>query len=398
MQAAIYIHIPFCQRRCTYCDFNTYVGLLSLQDAYVNALLEEITLRAARWPGIRASTLFFGGGTPSLLSVENLDRIIRRVRQCWPLSQNAEISLEANPGTVDAEKMYALRKIGINRLSLGVQSSHSNELVLLGRIHTWPEAVTAFQYAREAGFTNINIDLMYGLPGQPLRNWTTTLESVLDLQPDHLSLYALTLEPGTPLAETLALEDIAAPDPDLAADMYDLATQRLHKAGFWQYEISNWARAIQPPSGIWSFPLAGAVESIGPNICHHNVVYWRNEPWLGVGAGAHSWFQGRRFSHHPHPKSYINAIRSGKLKGVDNEIISPSLAQDETMMLGLRLVEGVSETRFARFSDIGLYETYSGTIDRLIALGLVTWHQECLRLTAYARLLGNQIFQEFLRT
>ncbi len=397
MQTACYVHIPFCRRRCTYCDFNTYVGLLSLQDAYVNALLNEITLRAERYPGVEVSTLYFGGGTPSLLTADNLGRIIRRVRRYWALPQRAEITLEANPGTVNAANLIALREVGINRLSLGVQSSHSNELVLLGRIHTWAEAVSAYDMARQAGFTNINLDLMYGLPGQSLLEWAQTLESVLALEPDHLSLYALTLEPGTPLAETLALEDITAPNPDLAADMYDLASQRLHEVGFWQYEISNWARSDSPPPELWALPQNGIVESLGPAISHHNVIYWRNEAWVGVGAGAHSWSRGRRFSHHPHPQGYINAVRSGKLQGIDSEVITPALAQDETLMLGLRMVEGVSETRFYDRWGSGLYETYGKTIDRFSDFGLVTWLDGRVRLTTRARLLGNQIFQEFLR-
>ena len=397
MQTGCYVHIPFCQKRCTYCDFNTYVGLLPLQDAYVKAILDEINLYSSRHPGLEVDTLYFGGGTPSLLSVDNLDQIIRRVQQYWALPKNAEITLEANPGTVDAEKMFALRDIGVNRLSLGVQSSHSNELVLLGRIHTWPEAVTAFNHARNAGFTNINVDLMYGLPGQPLAAWEETLKEILALEPDHLSLYALTLEPGTPLAETLLLEDVPTPDPDLAADMYDAASSQLHKAGFWQYEISNWARSETSPSELWALPQNGTVESIGPYISQHNLIYWRNESWIGVGAGAHSWYRGQRFSHHPHPQSYINAVRSGKVKGAHNEVISSALAQDETLMLGLRLVEGVTDKRFQERWGSSLYDTYGEIIDKLTAMGLITFSGGRVRLTTHARLLGNQIFQEFLR-
>ena len=397
MQTGCYVHIPFCQKRCTYCDFNTYVGLLPLQDAYVRALVDEISLRAARWPGFKVDTLYFGGGTPSLLTVDNLDRIIRAVHNYWSLPQHAEITLEANPGTVDSEKIYALREVGINRLSLGVQSSHNEELMLLGRIHSWPEAVSSFKLARIAGFTNINIDLMYGLPGQLVKAWQETLDLVLALEPDHLSLYALTLEPGTPLAETLVLQDVAAPDPDLAADMYDSATQRLHEAGFWQYEISNWVKSETTPPGLWSLPPSGKVESIGSKICHHNVIYWRNEAWLGVGSGAHSWFQGRRFSHHPHPQSYINAVRSEKIKGAHNEVIPSKLEQDETLMLGLRMVEGVSEQSFQERWGNSLYEAYRETIDKFRSIDLLSQENGRLRLTTRARLLGNQIFQDFLR-
>jgi oxygen-independent coproporphyrinogen-3 oxidase len=238
---------------------------------------------------------------------------------------------------------------------------------------------------------------MYGLPEQQLDAWMQTLERVLALAPDHLSLYALTLEPGTPLAETIVLEDVAAPDPDLAADMYDIASSMLHDAGFWQYEISNWAKATEKPSKLWALPPEGEVESIGPNICHHNVIYWRNEAWIGIGAGAHSWLQGRRLSHHPHPQSYINAIRSANLNGLHKEVIVPSLAQDETLMLGLRMVEGVTEQRFNKRYGIGLYATYHTTIDEFNEIGLMSKRNGRVRLTAKARLLSNQIFLEFLR-
>ncbi|TFG68179.1 MAG: radical SAM protein, partial [Anaerolineales bacterium] len=296
-----------------------------------------------------------------------------------------------------AEKLNALRQMGVNRLSMGVQSSHSDELVLLGRIHTWAEAVDAFTLARKAGFDNISMDLMYGLPGQALQPLEETLERVLALEPDHLSLYALTLEPGTPLAETLALGDIPVPDPDLAADMYDAASQHLLDAGFWQYEISNWARSDVLAPELWALPESGNVDSIGTTISQHNVIYWRNEAWLGIGAGAHSWLYGRRFSHHPHPQSYIHAVHAGDLRGIDNEIIPTALAQDETLMLGLRLVEGVSSKQFRERWGVGLTETYGATIDKLVSYGLLIWQEGRLRLTTRARLLGNQIFQEFLR-
>lgn len=396
-QTGCYIHIPFCQQRCTYCDFNTYVGLLSLQDAYVKAINDEIRLQAGRWPGLQVDTLYFGGGTPSLLSVENISRIIRRVRRYFGLPQYAEVTMEANPGTVSYEKLCELRKAGVNRLSFGVQSSHSDELLLLGRIHTWLEAVDAFQMARQAGFENISIDLMYGLPGQSLEAWIETLHHTLELGPDHLSLYALTLEPGTPLAETLALANVNLEDQDIVADMYDSASELLLEYQFWQYEISNWARAESHAPAIWAYPPEGNVESISRFICQHNLIYWRNEAWIGIGAGAHSWFRGKRFSQHPHPKSYINAIRSGRLKGVESEVIPAALAQDETMMLGLRLVEGVSEHRFSERWGVSLFGIYKDIVEKLGNFGFLSVTDHHVRLSPHVRLLGNQIFQEFLR-
>ena len=233
-QVGLYVHVPFCVQRCTYCDFNTYAGLLSLEDDYVAAIVQEARLRAERADSARARTLYFGGGTPSLLALEDLESLVEAVRREFRLPWGAEVTLEANPGTIDQAYLVGLREAGITRLSLGVQSSHSGELLLLGRIHTWRDAVESYEAARSAGFDNISLDLMYGLPGQTLDQWLKTVRRCLDLGPDHLSLYALTLEPGTPLAETLTLGDVPSPDPDLSADMYEVASELLHDAGFWQ--------------------------------------------------------------------------------------------------------------------------------------------------------------------
>jgi oxygen-independent coproporphyrinogen-3 oxidase len=397
MNTGCYIHIPFCRQRCNYCDFNTYVGLLTLQDEYVSAILEEIERTKLRNPGLRVNTLYFGGGTPSLLSVDNIKRIISRTQRSLMLPKHAEITLEANPGTIDDAKMKALNAAGLNRISLGVQSSHSSELLFLGRNHTWQEAVDVYYSAINAGFENISIDLMYGLPGQSIKSWRETLLRVLDLSPQHLSLYALTLETGTPLALTLLMENISLPDADLAADMYDIATHILHSAGYWQYEISNWAKAHREVPAIWALPPDGVIENISPYICHHNIIYWRNETWIGFGAGAHSWFNGRRFSQHPHPKSYINAVKSGKIKGAHHEYIAPALAQDETLILGLRLVEGVSDSLFYDRWGVSLFEEYAEQINKLTEYNLLSQAGDRIRLSPSSRLLGNQIFQEFLR-
>lgn len=398
MKIGIYVHIPFCIQRCTYCDFNTYTGLLSLEDAYVAALVEEIRLRAERAISVQGRTLYFGGGTPSLLDPESVAEIVHAAQRYLHLPWDAEVTLEANPGTITVDYLTELQDIGVNRLSLGVQSSHSRELVMLGRIHTWQEAVASFEHARDAGFENISLDLMFGLPGQTLAAWLATLKACLELAPDHLSLYALTLESGTPLAETLALNSIAEPDPDLAADMYEAASEVLHGEGFWHYEISNWARGGAPAPAIWALPPEGETEHIGPTVSKHNLIYWRNEPWMGFGAGAHSWFRGRRWRDHPHPRVYINAMRSGRLRGFSDLVLSPDVVRGETMMMGLRLAEGVSARRFRRQCGAELSAVYDDTIAQFQDLELVSWDGRRLRLTAEGRLLGNQVFEAFLLT
>lgn len=396
METGIYVHIPFCLRRCTYCDFNTYTGLLALQDDYVAAICQEIELAAERAINITARTLYFGGGTPSLLAVESVAKIIEAVRRHMALPWEAEITLEANPGTVPPEKLGGLRAAGVTRLSLGVQSSHSRELLLLGRIHTWQDAVQAYRQARQAGFENINLDLMYGLPGQSLSEWTATVRRALALGPDHLSLYALTLEPGTPLAEILMLNELPKPDPDLAADMYEAASELLHAAGYWQYEISNWARGSTPPPEIWALPPEGRTEAIGPYISQHNLIYWRNEPWIGLGAGAHSWFRGLRWSNYAHPRTYINAIRSGRLRSHTDSTLSREVVYGETMMMGLRLAEGVTDARFAGLFGFHLVDLYEGVLEQFQTLKIIAWDGERVRLTRHGRLLGNAAFGAFL--
>jgi len=396
MHTGIYVHVPFCLRRCTYCDFNTYTGLLELEDAYVAALVYEIELRAERAADIEAQTLYFGGGTPSLLGEDAIAKVVQAVRRHFRLPLRAEITVEANPGTLDALYIGDLMDTGITRLSLGVQSSSKDDLELLGRIHTWEDVVAGVAQAREVGLPDVSLDLIFGLPGQTMASWQSTVEHTLALEPDHLSLYALQLEPGTPLAEAVALGELPLPDQDLAADMYESASAKLHVAGFWQYEISNWARGSTPPPGVWALPPGGTTEGIGSHISRHNLIYWRNQSWIGLGAGAHSWFRGRRFSNYPHPRVYTNAMRSGRLRGFEDTAIDRTVEMSETMMMGLRLAEGVTAARFGAAFGVPLEQVYGPTIEEFDAIGLISWDGERVRLTERGRLLGNQVFEAFL--
>jgi len=396
MKTALYVHVPFCLRRCTYCDFNTYAGLLELRVAYVAALEQELALWAAEQPDLEATTLYFGGGTPSLLTPGQVGTIIAAVRRHFALPEGAEVTLEANPGTVTLSSLAGLRRVGVNRLSLGVQSADAAELRLLGRIHTWEEAVAAVRAARQAGFDNLSLDLIFGLPGQTLPRWEQTLARVLALEPEHLSLYALTLEPGTPLAERVARRELPEPDSDLAAEMYECASRRLLEAGFWQYEISNWARGTERAPALWALPSGGRSEGCGPWVSHHNLAYWRMEPWLGVGAGAYSYLPGSRWHNLLHPADYSAALQAGRSCRVDVEPISRTLLLGETLMMGLRLAEGVTDARFRALFGAGLETVYGEVLARYAALGLLEWDGRRVRLTARGRLLGNQVFGAFL--
>lgn len=382
-------------QRCAYCDFNTYAGLLHLRAPYVNALLAEMRRVAETSPKARATTLYFGGGTPALLAPADVARLIAAARRWLALVPDAEITLEANPGPLDASRLAALRQAGVSRLSLGVQSAHPAELALLGRIHTWDDAARAARQARAGGWDNLSLDLIFGLPGQTLAQWRQTLDAVLALEPEHLSLYGLTLEPGTPLAQAVASGALPVPDPDLAADMYLAASEDLHDTGFWQYEISNWARGAHPAPEVWALPPDGETERIGP-VSRHNLAYWRNTAWLGVGAGAHSWWGGSRWHNCLHPRDYIAALAAGRSPIAESEAIPPALERGETMMMGLRLAEGVSAARFQARFGVALEPAYAEVLNRWRAAGLLVWDGARARLHRRGRLLGNQVFGDFL--
>ncbi|MEJ2706683.1 MAG: radical SAM family heme chaperone HemW [Anaerolineales bacterium] len=392
---SIYVHIPFCRHRCGYCDFNTYAGQEGLIDDYISALCREIDVAAASLEHpLTVHTIFFGGGTPSLLTIDQLERALNVLRQSFHVLPEAEISLEANPGTLSRAYLWNLRSIGVNRLSLGVQSANPAELRLLERQHDFGDAIQAVAWARQAGFDNLNLDLIFGLPGQRLETWQSTLEHTLRLDPDHLALYALTLEHGTPFGRWAERGLLSEPDPDEAAEMYELASERLAQAGFEQYEISNWGRRM--PGG----------EILA---CRHNLQYWRNLPYLGFGAGAHGYAADLRSANVLAPAAYIRRCRSSwdptpafpRTPATHSlEIIDEKTEMGETMMMGLRLIqEGVGEESFRKRFGRSLDEVYGQEIRELCTLGLLEWAADGkrrLRLTPRGRLLGNQVFYRFI--
>ncbi len=346
----------------------------ALHAGYVDALVQEME-RAGSLP---VKTIYFGGGTPTVLPPFLLARLVAAARSTFDLAHLGEMTIEANPGTVDRALFESLLSMGFTRLSLGVQSFDECELSLLGRIHTRAQAVEAAAAAHAAGFEHLNLDLIYGLPGQAMRTWQASLEAALALQPDHLSLYALTLEEGTPLAEEIACRRLPEPDPDLAADMYEAAESLLAENGFLHYEISNWS-------------LSEAAQ------CRHNLVYWRNEPYLGLGAGAHSWMDGCRRANVSSPADYVARLRSAQGPVDYEEAIAPDLEIGETMMLGLRLLqEGVEYARFHKRFGVDLRWRFAREIVELEKLGLVVSDAERIRLSERGRLLGNQVFMRFL--
>jgi oxygen-independent coproporphyrinogen-3 oxidase len=398
ISTSLYIHIPFCIHRCGYCDFITYAGLQRLIPAYSQAVCKEIEhLSQMGMERLPIHTVYFGGGTPSLVPENELENILTTLNNRYDLSPSLEITLEANPGTVSEVYLRKIHSLGINRISLGMQSANQDELTLLDRQHSFMDVVRAVDWSRAAGINNLNLDLILGLPNQAFNSWIISLEAALSLQPEHLSLYALTLEHGTPMQKKVETGILSAPDPDMAADMYEFASDKLAEAGYVQYEISNWAH-LNKSGELYS--------------CKHNLQYWRNLPYIGIGAGAHGFINHYRTVDVATPGAYINRMRNNASLPGKGTIFphTPATIQlnpidtdteiGETMMMGLRLVlEGVSNQEFQRRFGISLQERFSAQIDRLISFGLLEWtgdQWERLRLTKKGHLLGNQVFKEFI--
>ena len=396
---ALYAHIPFCETKCPYCDFNTYTGIEQLMPSYVEALAREIVQWGALLGRPPVAAVFFGGGTPSYLPPALLVQLIQAIESAFRLDADAERTLEANPGDLTPERLSAIKSAGFNRLSIGVQSLDDGMLRLLGRRHNAQEAKQAAASARQAGFDNLSLDLIFDLPYQSVAIWNQTLSETLELAPDHLSLYGLVLEPGTPMEADVRAGQLPETDSDLAADMYANALDTLADAGYEQYEISNWAKPGRAS--------------------RHNLTYWNNLPYLGVGPGAHSYLpmnqrHGVRFANLKPPRTYISRVNAWHAEPGNSsldpaeltatgaveraETLDATEAMGETMMLGLRLNEGVSDSVFRRRFDRSIAEEFPAAVTECISNGLLAWESDRLRLTDRGRPLGNEVFQRFVAT
>jgi oxygen-independent coproporphyrinogen-3 oxidase len=397
VSTSLYIHIPFCIHRCGYCDFNTYAGLQYMIQDYCEAVCRELVFLSSSATGqVPVKTIYFGGGTPSLLAPQDIEKILTSIQKGFVVDGGVEISLEANPGTVNKVQLKDFHDLGIGRLSLGMQSAIPGELQLLERQHSFEDVIRAVEWARESGVDNLNLDLIFGLPYQDLASWLTSVEAALSLNPEHLSLYALTIEHGTPLQHQVEQGILPQPDQDLAADMYEAAQEKLGTAGYYQYEISNWARNDHE----------GLLKA-----CQHNLQYWRNLPYIGVGAGAHGFIDHHRTVNVSTPGAYIHRLSSSNNDGgnlafpgtpatVQKTYIDQEIEIGETMMMGLRLVdEGISRQAFFQRFAIDLKNHFKTEIEKFTSLGLLEWggeNNDRLRLTPKGYLLGNQVFVEFI--
>ncbi|MCL6443550.1 MAG: radical SAM family heme chaperone HemW [Alicyclobacillus sp.] len=372
---SLYVHIPFCASRCFYCDFTTFVAPSPIVERYVEDLLEEFKIRSAAAPA-PLDTVFFGGGTPTLLSAEQLNKVMDGLHRAFPIAPDAEITMEANPGTVTEEKLDAMLAGGVNRISFGAQTFEPRLLLAIGRLHDAQAIDASVRLAKAAGFERINLDLMFGLPEQSLADVRDSVARVLDAGIEHMSAYWLKVEPGTPFAAWQAEGHLPLPGEDEEADMYDLIRHMMTEAGYIQYEISNFAKP-------------GAAS-------RHNLVYWRNEPYLAAGVGAHGFVGGERYENVKSLAAYHDRLAQGLAPETKRFPVSPAESCENTMMLGLRLREGVRRRRFVERHGLPLETVFGELVTTLERQGLVCWQDDALRLTDRAWPVGNLVFEQFV--
>ena len=374
----IYIHIPFCVRKCAYCDFLSGPSDEADRELYVKLLCDEIEACKGKTEEYQVSTVFFGGGTPSVLSGKQIERIMQSLRENLQFRWDAEITLEANPGTVSEEKLHSYKKAGINRLSIGLQSVHDEELKLLGRIHTYSEFLTTYHMARKCGFQNINIDLISAIPGQTVESWCETLQTVLALAPEHISAYSLIIEPRTPFYDMYGedsgenTQQIKLPSEDDERIMYWKTKEILAEAGYARYEISNYAK---------------------PGFeCRHNIGYWQRTPYLGFGTGAATLFEEKRYTNPPDIETYRISF-DNKFHG---EMLSREEQMEEFMFLGLRMLQGISKTAFHEMFGKEIENVYGEQICKLKDIKLLEEKADRIYLTEKGIDVSNAVFVEFM--
>lgn len=372
----LYIHIPFCLKKCHYCDFASYAGRMEILPAYLRSIETELDMQARRWPDRMVETVFIGGGTPSVLLPGDYQALMGAVRRNFQVSASAEISLESNPGTVTAEKAEAMRSAGINRISIGVQAAQDQLLHAMGRIHRQADAVEAVGHFKKAGFSNINLDLMFGLPGQSAEMWRASLAFAVSLRVTHLSCYSLAIEANTPWGVMLREGRITPATDELDRFLYHEACSLLAKEGFIHYELSNFAK---------------------PGFsCRHNLVYWKYGDYLGTGAAAHSLMDGLRFANTADPDEYMRSMDAGIPFLSESAMLSRKEALSERMLMGMRLMEGVRLDQVSEEFGLDVAECFAGEIGALLRGGLVSLEDTVLRLTEKGYDLANQVFLAFV--
>ncbi len=370
----LYLHIPFCVKKCAYCDFLSFPSGQEIQRQYAKRLMEDIGCMGKEYGDIPVDTIFIGGGTPSVLESRLIVDLMEHVNRAFQISDGAEISMEANPGTVTREKLKEYRRAGINRISFGLQSANDRELKLLGRIHTWAEFLESFALARECGFTNLNIDLMSALPGQTCESWKDTLKRVTDLEPEHISAYSLIIEEGTPFGEKYGSEEgrKLLPDEDSEREMYHETKRFLRECGYERYEISNYAKPGRE--------------------CRHNIGYWTGVPYLGLGLGASSYMNGSRFAVSSDMQQYLEE-KPGTF--TDVEKLTKKDMEEEFFYVGLRMTAGVSLPEFERRFGVSAKDVYPGLMEMFVEEKAAVFQGDRFVLTDYGLDVSNYIMAQF---
>jgi oxygen-independent coproporphyrinogen-3 oxidase len=375
MSLGLYVHIPFCSAICNYCNFNRGLFDAALKERYVAALLAEI---AEAGDGSPADTIYFGGGTPSLLEPFEVRAIIEKCRQAWDVASDAEITLEANPETATPERLAGLRAAGVNRLSIGVQSFSDTELRRLSRLHSAEKATAAFRAARVAGFDNISLDLMMWLPEQSVPKWLESVDALIELGPEHASMYLLEIYPNAPLRDAMARGAWSVAPEDDAAEMYLSGLERMDSAGYLQYEISNVARPGR--------------ES------RHNLKYWTDGEWLGFGCGAHSTRRGVRWKNRAATEEYISTVTAGGQLATDRRVLTDAERLEEALFMGLRLTDGLDLQEAKNRYAVDVWREYGGELQPFVDGGLLVYDGRSLRMPRQGMLLAHEVMAVFIRS
>lgn len=376
-EIGLYIHIPFCKRKCYYCDFNSYSDMEYLIPDYIKALKKEMEYYKGLLEARRVISIYIGGGTPTILTCAQLSEVVTStVSMLSNWSKELEITVEANPDTLSDKKLGVLKEIGVNRLSLGLQAYQLQLLERLGRFVSPKEFEWGFFSAREKGFSNINVDLIFGLPGQTLAHWEETLMKVIELKPEHISAYSLKIEKGTRLYDEYKKGNLDLPDDESEREMYYIAKGLLTAGNYDHYEISNFA--------------------IRGYKCNHNLLYWKNREYIGLGAGAHSHFKNERYYNEENPRKYIRLINKGEIPVKGKEIVTSSIEVAETLLMNLRLISGVNKVEFYRRFGYGINDIYGQKIESLKSKGLIEETEDHIMLTSQGLDLANEVFIEFL--
>lgn len=369
---SLYIHIPFCDQKCHYCDFPSFAGKGDLKDKYIEALKREIKLTPKNF---LIDTIFIGGGTPSSLSEMQLENLLKEIRT-FLFAGNIEYTVECNPGSITREKLEIMKKYGVNRLSMGLQAIQNNLLKDIGRIHSYEVFKENFELARSVGFKNINVDLMFALPNQKVSEWKESLESIIALEPEHISAYSLIIEEGTRFYSLYEKDRLRLPNEDDEREMYHMAKSTLKDSGYKQYEISNYAKE--------GFE------------CRHNIIYWRMQNWIGLGSAASSHVDGERFTNCIEVEKYIQAMENGSSAREESHINKEYENIEEFMFMGLRMIEGISIREFERRFDKSVEEVYGSKIDKFVRLGLLKKDDKRIYLTDKGIEYSNNVMSEMI--